>query len=102
MSLSFQPVVAITALTLSLVLGSGASAEYREFSGRVAKIDTETLVVDNRRGDQVMFGRLDETQVSGQKSAWQDLQRNDWVTVDWKMGDRPRRAYEVRVLPPKE
>jgi hypothetical protein len=91
------------ALALSLALAGAASAQYREFTGKVDKIDQQKVIVDNRMGDKVMFERLNETEVSGQdKRQWRDLKKNDWVTVHWKMMDKPRKAYKVDVLPPKD
>ena len=46
---------------------------------------------------------MKDTEVEGQdKKSWKDLKRNDWVSVTWKMSDKPRKAYKVKVLPPKE
>jgi hypothetical protein len=91
------------ALALALVLAGAASAQYREFTGKVDEVDEQRLTVDNRMGDTVTFERLDATRVSGQdKQQWRDLEKSDWVTVHWKMVDKPRKAYRVDVLPPKE
>jgi hypothetical protein len=96
-------VLASLGLALSLVAAAAASAQYREFTGNVDKIDAQKMIVDNRMGDKVAFERLDETVVSGQqKKTWWDLKKNDWVTVHWKMTDKPRKAYEVDVLSPKD
>ena len=29
-------------------------------------------------------------------------QKKDWVTVSWKMVDKPRKAYKIVVLPKKD
>ena len=95
---------ALVAFALPVAMPGLASAQsYREFTGKVGAIDAQKVVVDNRMGDEVTFERLDDTAVAGQeKRAWRDLKKNDWVTVHWKMTDKPRKAYRVDVLPPKD
>jgi len=92
------------AFLLPLLGASVASAQsYREFSGKIDKINKKKMIVDNRMGDKVTFERLKQTEVSGEeKSKWKDLKKEDWVTVSWKMMDKPRKAYKIEVLPPKE
>lgn len=86
-----------------LVAPTAAMAQYREFTGRIDKVDGKKVIVDNRMGDKVAFNKLDETAVEGEdKGAWDDLKKGDWVTVSWKFVDKPRKAYKVTVVPPKE
>jgi hypothetical protein len=97
----------LTALAVFALAPSAALAQYREFTGRIDKINDKKMIVDNRQGDKVTFDKLAETKVEdtsaeAKKKAWSDLKNNDWVTVKWKMVDKPRKAYEVIVLPPKE
>ena len=96
--------VMAVALVVPALTASVASAQsYREFSGKIDKINKKKMIVDNRMGDKVTFERIKGTEVSGQeKENWKDLKKNDWVTVSWKMMDKPRKAYKVEVLPPKE
>jgi len=90
------------ALNASPVFVPGsASAQMREFTGKVDRINKEEVIVDNRMGDKVKFERIDTTEVAGEKSDWKKVKKNDWVTVSWKMIDKPRKAYKVVVLPPK-
>ena len=95
-------VVALVALVAPLVLSGGASAQTREFTGKVDKIGKEELIVDNRIGDKVKFLKIDSTAVEGEKKEWKNVKKNDWVTVHWKMIDKPRKAYKVIVLPPRK
>ena len=45
---------------------------------------------------------MDETVVEGEdKKAWGDLKKGDWVMVDWKFIDKPRKAHKVQVIPPE-
>ena len=74
----------------------------REFSGRLDTITKKKMIVDNRQGDKVSFVRVDETVVEGEKEDWDKLKKKDWITVSWKMMDKPRKAYKVVVQPPKE
>ncbi len=94
--------VAAVALALPLAAASIASAQYREFSGKVDKITKTKLFVDNRMGDKVSFEKLDETTVEGERATWDDIKKDDWVTVSWKMMDKPRKAYKIVVQPPKD
>jgi hypothetical protein len=92
---------------LGLLLGAAviapgvASAQFRQFTGKVDKIDDKQIIVDNRKGDKVPFHKVEETVVEGTKTAWDQVKKEDWVTVDWKFVDKPRKAYKVQVLPPR-
>ncbi len=79
-----------------------AAAQMREFTGRIDTISGRKMIVDNRKGDKVSFVKADETVVEGEKSSWGDIKKKDWVNVSWKMVDKPRKAYKIVVLPPKE
>jgi hypothetical protein len=102
--------VALVLVAVPVVLPGVASAQYREFTGKIDKVDDKKVIVDNRQGDKVSFNKLAETTVSVAEGAalpekrekWEDLKKNDWVTVSWKFTDKPRKAYKVQVLPPKE
>lgn len=97
--------VFLFALAAAVLAPGAALAQYREFTGKIDKINDKKMIVDNRQGDKVTFDKLKETKVDdtheGKKKAWADLKNADWVTVKWKMVDKPRKAYEVIVLPPK-
>ena len=95
--------LAIAALLLPLALPSVASAQMREFTGKVDKITKKgKVIVDNRKGDKVSFDRVDTTEVLGEKTEWGKIKKGDWVTVSWKMIDKPRKAYKITVLPPRD
>ena len=93
-------------LALAVVAPGSALAQYREFTGRIDKIHDKKMIVDNRQGDKVTFDKVPDTKVDdsheAKKKAWSDLKSDDWVTVKWKMVDKPRKAYEVIVIPPKK
>ena len=63
--------------------------------------------IKNRMGDKLQFERvettriLDERKAKKKKASWKDLALGDRVTIHWKMMDKPRKAYEVIVLPPR-
>jgi hypothetical protein len=78
-----------------------AWAQYRQFTGKVDKVDDKQIIVDNRKGDKVPFNKVEETVVEGTKTTWDAVKKDDWVTVDWKFVDKPRKAYKVQVLPPR-
>jgi len=91
------------AVLAAAALPSLASAQMREFTGRLDRIGNTKMIVDNRQGDKVSFMKVDSTEVSGEgKESWDDLRKGDWVTVSWKFIDKPRKAYKIVVLPPRE
>jgi len=94
--------VALVALIVPVAMPGAASAQMREFVGKVDKIDDKKLIVDNRKGDKVSFDKVPETTVEGIKTEWKAIKKDDWVSVSWKMVDKPRKAYKVNVMPPKE
>ncbi len=102
--------VAFVLVAMPLVLPEAASAQYREFSGRIDKISSKKLIVDNRKGDKVSFQPVPDSEITVQegaelkdkKESWDDLKKGDWVKVSWKFVDKPRKAYKIVVLPPKE
>ncbi len=89
-------------ITAAIVLPGVASAQMREFTGRLDTVSKKKIIVDNRKGDKVSFVLVEATVVEGEKDAWDKLKKKDWVTVSWKMIDKPRKAYKIVVLPPKE
>ncbi len=93
---------ALVAVTLALMLSSAASAGFREFSGKVIEVSDNKMVIVNRRSDQVSFRRSSATTVTGVKKSWQAIEKGDWVSVSWKMVDKPRVAHKVVVMPPKK
>jgi hypothetical protein len=94
--------LALVALIVPVAMPGAASAQMREFVGKVDKIDAKKLIVDNRKGDKVSFDKVAETTVEGTKTDWGAIKKEDWVSVSWKMMDKPRKAYKVNVMPPKE
>ena len=99
---SLVSMAAAVALLAPILVAASASAQMREFTGKVDKISKNEVIVDNRMGDKVKFEKLDSTTVEGEKKDWKNVKKNDWVTVQWKMIDKPRKAYKVTVLPPKK
>jgi len=97
-----------TLLTFAVVLGlalagaAPAAAQMREFTGKVDSISAKKIIIDNRQGDKVSFTKLDETVVEGEKTTWDEIKKGEWATVEWKFIDKPRKAYKVIVIPPKE
>jgi hypothetical protein len=94
--------LAALALAAALLLPASASAQMREFTGKVDSISEKKIIIDNRQGDKVSFNKLDETVVEGQKTGWAEVKKGDWATVEWKFVDKPRKAYKVTIIPPKE
>jgi hypothetical protein len=89
-------------LTAALLLPTLASAQYREFSGRIDMVKKNKFIVDNRQGDKVSFIFIPDTEVTGEKKSVKKIKKGDWVTVSWKFVDKPRKAYKIAVLPPRE
>jgi len=94
--------IALVALIVPIAMPGAAAAQMREFVGKIDKIDAKKLIVDNRKGDKVSFDKVADTTVEGTKTDWGALKKDDWVSVSWKMVDKPRKAYKVVVMPPKE
>jgi len=95
--------MAAIALALAALAPTVASAQMREFTGRIDKINDKKMIVDNRKGDKVSFVRVDETVVEGEgKSSWDALEEKDWVVVSWKFVDKPRKAYKIVVIPSRD
>jgi hypothetical protein len=95
--------LALLALVASIMWTVSASAQTREFVGKLDSVNEKKVIVDNRKGDKISFTKTDETVVQGEgKTKWEELKKNDWVTVDWMMKDNPRKAYKVTVIPPRE
>ena len=93
----------LLALVASMLWTASASAQTREFVGKLDSVTDKKVIVDNRKGDKISFSKTDTTTVEGEgKTKWEDLKKKDWVTVSWKFTDNPRKAYKVQVLPPKE
>jgi hypothetical protein len=92
---------ALAALVALLVPGL-ASAQMREFRGKVDRITKRELIVDNRQGDKLRFKPAKDVVVEGEKDEWKRVKKNEWVVVSWKMMDNPRIAYKVVVLPDQE
>jgi hypothetical protein len=91
---------------LALTLADVATAQYREFSGKIDEVTKSAMIVGNRMGDKLRFERTGETVVSGgsgerRRASWADLEPGDRVNVRWKLTDEPRKAHEVIVLPPR-
>lgn len=93
----------VLAAIVALLAPTVASAQMREFTGRIDRVSKKKMIVDNRMGDKVSFVPIETTEVTGEgKEKWKDLKKKDWVTVSWKFVDKPRKAYKVKVLPPRE
>ncbi|MBW2272191.1 MAG: hypothetical protein JRG96_02890 [Deltaproteobacteria bacterium] len=95
-------VFASLVLAAAVLAPSLASAQYREFTGRIDKINKKKMIVDNRQGDKVSFVFVDETEVSGLKTERKALKQKDWVTVSWTFVDKPRKAYKIEVIPERK
>lgn len=87
---------------LALVGASPAFAQAREFTGKVDAISDKKIIIDNRQGDKVAFNKVESTVVEGEKTSWDEVKKGDWATVEWKFVDKPRKAYKVIIIPPKE
>ena len=95
--------IMLLALVTSIMWTASASAQTREFVGKLDSVSEKKVIVDNRKGDKISFSKVDETTVQGEgKTKWDELKKNDWVTIDWMMKDNPRKAYKVTVIPARE
>ncbi|MCA9511538.1 MAG: hypothetical protein R3E88_09260 [Myxococcota bacterium] len=90
------------AVLVAFASAAPAAADTRAFTGRIVRVSGSTVTVDNRMGDELSFARTEATRVVGLKNGWDALAKGDWVSVAWKFVDKPAKAYEVRVLPPRD
>lgn len=94
--------IGLLSFGLALAGATTASAQVREFTGKVDSISEKKIIIDNRQGDKVSFNKLDETVVEGLKTSWAEVKKGDWATVEWKFVDKPRKAYKVTIIPAKD
>ena len=94
----FTTGIALVAL-VALLLPGIAAAQFREFRGKVDRINKRQLIIDNRQGDKLKFKPAEDVVVEGEKDSYKRVKKNDWVIVSWKMADNPRVAHKIVVLP---
>jgi hypothetical protein len=112
-----RKIIRSLALSAALLLGTSVAfaspafadcGSMREFSGLVQSMKKGNkggFVIDNRMGDKVKFNKAEENTVEDErpgdkkKAKWDDLANGDYVSVCWKMMDKPRKAYKVIVKP---
>lgn len=99
---AFRKVALLSLMLAPLALATVAQAQLRDFKGKVDSIDEKAIIVDNRKGDKIKFDKIADTAVKGEKTKWEDIKKGDWVAVAAKMLEKPRKAYEVTVLPPQQ
>ena len=98
---------ALIGIALAGLIATGlpiaASAQSREFSGRIDQISNNKLILQNLWGYLVWFVPGTPSVGGGLgRTVWKKRNNHDWVTVSWKMVDKPRIAYKVKVLPPRK
>ena len=100
-----------TALALAAAVGTFAApaaqaieceGTQRSFTGELQSAKTKAIVVDNKKGDKIKFAPHDTTAISGTKTEWDKLKKGDYVAVCSKMLEKPRKAYKVEVMPPRD
>lgn len=74
-----------------------ASAQLRDFEGKVDSISESKIIVDNRKGDKISFDKVADSTVEGKATSWDAIKKGDWVAVGSKMMEKPRKAYKVTV-----
>lgn len=77
-------VLALLALMSPLWAAEPASAQRRDFVGRVQSIDAQSLHVKDRRGNQMSFVRAENTLIEG-RSEWGAIAPGDKVLVRWNL-----------------
>jgi len=102
MAKAFRKLALMSLVLAPLALATVAHAQLREFKGKVDSIDAKAVIVDNRKGDKIKFDKIDTTAVKGEKTKWEDIKKGEWVAVSSKMLEKPRKAYEVTVMPAQQ
>jgi hypothetical protein len=96
----FAAVALSLMVVASLLAPAIASAQLRDFEGKVDSISDKGIIVDNRKGDKITFEKTAETTVEGKATAWDAVKKGDWVAVASKMLEKPRKAYKVTIKDP--
>ena len=93
--------VVMMVVAVGLAAPGEAQAQYRQFTGKHRQDQQEEADRRQPQGRQglVREGRTRPRSPARTRRLGQDLKKGDWVTVDWKMIDKPRKAYKVNVLP---
>ena len=87
--------IALMALVASIVWSASASAQTREFIGKVDRVSEKKVIVDNRKGDKVSFSQAGRDHASrASKTKWEDLKKNDWVTVALEDDRQPAQGLQ--------
>lgn len=81
---------------LVLLAAAPATAQVREFNGKVVGVSGGSLSVESRRGETLTFAKGPATKVQG-KPGWGALAVGDRVLVRWQLQGRV--AQTVVVLP---
>ena len=85
------------ALVVCAITPRAASAQSREFAGRVISIGAGQLAVESRQGETLRFVRSERTAVDG-RSGWDAIRPGDHVLVRYRLRDGPYEARRVVVL----
>ncbi len=93
-------VLAFGLVMTALLAPSLASAQLRDFAGKVDSVNDSKIIVDNRKGDKIAFQKVEDTKVEGKVTAWDAVKKGDWAVVGSKMLEKPRKAYTVKITDP--
>ncbi len=81
-----------------VVTADGKTINGRVFEGMIRKKGKKSFTL-TKGGEMVNFVPYKGMAVTGKKTDYAKVKRNDWVNVCFRRMDKPRYAYELIVIP---
>ena len=81
-----------------VVTADGKTINGRVFEGMIRKKGKKSFTL-TKGGEMVNFVPYKGMAVTGKKTDYAKVKRNDWVNVCFRRMDKPRYAYELVVIP---
>lgn len=88
----------VAAEDCTVVTADGKTIHGRVFEGMIRRKGKKDFTL-TKGGEMVKFVPYQGMPVTGKKTEYAKLKRNDWVNVCFRRMDKPRYAYELIVIP---
>ncbi len=88
----------VAAEDCKVVTSDGKTIHGRVFGGMVRKKGKKSFTL-TKGGEMVKFVPYQGMAVTGKRTEYAKLKRDDWVNVCFRRMDKPRYAYELIVIP---
>jgi hypothetical protein len=76
----------------------GKTINGRIFEGMLRKKGKKDFTM-TKGGEMVKFVPYPDMAVTGEKTEWKKVKKEDWMRICFRRMDKPRYAYEVTVIP---